>query len=223
MNSYKVPRFRLSIVVAIACSNWLQPIPGQVVSGANNLPWKKTLVPAAKGTHSRAPASILKDIKANPDDCMEMEPSQEDLVRVDAYRVRRGNRVLIALQGRGSCFCSPTGNCQFWLYGSQRGRNSLLLQTEMVQVFGFLPSVSLGLPDLVLWSHDSAQSSPGTLWRFNGREYVSECSWEVVRSFADRPDGTAEWAESHIENSNCKQKLVPQTTIARKTSSPSPK
>ena len=90
---------------------------------------------------------------------------------------------------------------------------------DMVNQFGFLPSHTNGLPDLVIWSHDSADRFPGALWKFNGAEYVFECSWEVVSTFRDVPNGVAEWLESHIENNTCKLKLVPGTETRPNTSS----
>jgi hypothetical protein len=178
-------------------------------SAKGEIPWKETLTPAAKGTRIAVPGSILKEVKANPDDCL--NPSREETAKVDAYQLRKGDFLLIAIWGRSSCFCSPTGNCSFWLYQSRDGNNKLLLKTEMVREFGFLRTSTEGLPDLVLWSHDSADRSPGALWKFNGRAYDSECSWEIVTSFRDVPNGIAEPIESHVEDSTCHQKLIPET------------
>jgi len=91
----------------------------------------------------------------------------------------------------------------------------------MVDEFGFLPSTTKGLLDLVLWSHDSAQRFPGALWKFNGAVYVSECSWEGVSTFRDVPNGTAELVESHIENNTLQAQVVPDTEMRPNTSSKS--
>ena len=96
-----------------------------------------------------------------------------------------------------------------------------MLQTDMADEFGFLPSTTKGLLDLVLWSHDSADRFPGALWKFNGAEYVFECRWEVVSTFRDVPNGTAELVESHIENNTCKLQLVPDIETRPNTSSKS--
>jgi len=178
-------------------------------SAKGEIPWKETLTPAAKGTRIAVPSSILNKVKANPNDCP--NPSQEEATKVDAYQLRRENFLLIAIWGRSSCFCSPTGNCSFWLYRSRDGKNEPLLETQMVREFGFLRTSTEGLPDLVLWSHDSADRFPGVLWKFNGRAYDSECSWEIVTSFRDLPNLRAEPIESHVENSTCHQKLTPET------------
>jgi hypothetical protein len=91
-----------------------------------------------------------------------------------------------------------------------------------VQEFGFLPSITKGLPDVVLWSHDSADRFPGVLWKFNGTEYVSECSWEIVSTFRDIPNHVAERVESHAENTTCKLKLVPESDAGSINSSSKP-
>jgi hypothetical protein len=170
--------------------------------------WKETLTAAAKGTRIAPPKSILKEVKSDPDSCL--NPSSEETVNVEVFRWSRDGFVMIAVWGRSSCFCSPTGNCAFWLYRSRSGTNELLLQTDMVQEFGFLPSTTKGAPDLVLWAHDSADRFPGALWKFDGAEYVSKCSWEVVSTFEDGANGVARRVENHIESNTCKLRLVPE-------------
>jgi hypothetical protein len=195
--------------------------PAERHSEKAQLFWKETLTPAAKGTRIAVPGSILKDVKANPDDCL--NPSPEETTNLEAYQLSKRDFVLIAVWGRSSCFCSPTGNCSFWLYRPRGGKKELLLQTDMVSEFGFLRSTTKGVPDLVLWSHDSAQRFPGALWKFNGAEYVSECSWEVVSTFTDAPDAVAQRLESHIENNTCKLRLAPESETATVNSSSIPK
>jgi hypothetical protein len=85
---------------------------------------------------------------------------------------------VLAIQGQGGCFCSPTGNCAFWIYQLKNGKYHLLLETDMVQVFGFLKSQTHGYPDLVTWSHGSATMFGAQLFRFNGDHYVASGAWE---------------------------------------------
>jgi len=205
------------ILITVALVGPSLLLPAEKHPQEYQLLWKQTLTTAAKGTRIATPRSILAEVKASPDDCL--DPSPEETTKVDAYRLPKRNLTLIAVWGRGSCFCSPTGNCSFWLYQFRGGKNKLLLQTDMVNEFGFLPSHTKGLPDLVIWSHDSADRFPGALWKFNGAEYVFECRWEVVSTFRDVPNGTAELAESHIGNNTCKLKLVPGTETRPNTSS----
>jgi hypothetical protein len=56
-------------------------------------------------------------------------------------------------------FCGATGNCAFWVFRYQNGRYEKILDTDMVQHFGFVHSSTNGLPDLVTWSHGSAFDS----------------------------------------------------------------
>jgi hypothetical protein len=197
-----------ALIVVVSCGPTLL-FPAERHSEKAQLLWKETLTVAAKGTHIAVPGSILKDVKANPDDCL--NPAPKETTKVDAYQLSKRDLVLIAVWGKSSCFCSPTGNCSFWLYRSRDGKNELLLQTDMVSEFGFLRSTTKGVPDLVLWSHDSAERFPGALWKFDGAEYVPHCTWEVVNTFRDVPNGIAQWVESHIENNTCKIRLTPNS------------
>jgi hypothetical protein len=216
----KLLRILLATAALLPAGQAPATISGRAPAEVNQILWKETLTSAAKGTRIVVPSSVLAKVRANSDDCL--DPSPAETVKVDAYQKRMGNLVLVAIWGRSSCFCSPTGNCAFWLFRSQRGKDNLLLETEMVREFGFLPSTTKGLPDLVLWSHDSAQRFPGALWKFNGTEYVSECSWEIVSAFRDVPSGMAERAESHVENNTCKLKLVPESEAGATNSPPKP-
>ena len=63
----------------------------------DQLLWKETLTSAAKGTRIAVPRSILKKVKANPDDCL--NPSQEETTKVDAYLSKKRDFALIAVGG----------------------------------------------------------------------------------------------------------------------------
>ena len=179
----------------------------QVVQKGREVPWEIDPISAVKGTRIRVPQTILKEVKANPDDCL--ESSAREGSKLDAYRFVSGNRALIAIWGRSSCYCSPTGNCTFWIYKSGRAGHVKLLDTGNVREFGFLRNKTKGLPDIVLWSHDSALRSPGALWQFDGKEYVRICGWEWT-SQHQLPNG--DWeddAKPHIENNTCVNDKAP--------------
>ncbi len=183
-------------------------LSGQTRVERGPLLWKETLTPEAKGTRISVPRSIAETIRANPDDCG--NPSEQERVKVDGYKLQERNLILISVWGRSSCFCSPTGNCAFWIFRSHNGKYEPILQTHMVREFGFLPSHSNDLPDLVLWSHDSAMRFPGALWSFDGHKYISVCGWEIVTTYRDLPDGGTESSGSHVKNSNCEKKILPE-------------
>jgi hypothetical protein len=106
--------------------------------------------------------------------------SPEDPNNVKAHEVPRRSNVpgALAIQGQGGCFCSPTGNCAFWIYQLKNGKYRSLLETDMVQMFGFLKSERHGYPDLVTWSHGSATMYGAQLFRFDGDQYVPSGGWE---------------------------------------------
>jgi hypothetical protein len=161
-------------------------------------PWKESLAPGAKGTHIRVPKPIFKILNANPNDC----PPETEPERAGAFLVRGGQTTLVAIRGQSSCYCGATGNCQLWIYRRLHGKYEELLQTGNVSGFGFLKSKTNGLPDLVIWSHDSAQRSPGALWKFDGTSYESHYSWEWTTQW-EMPNGDWEDSEPHIVHNTC--------------------
>jgi hypothetical protein len=169
---------------------WLVSTPPAHSSPSDGtIAWKKTLTAGAKGTRTSIPRGILSRIRTetDPDECGDSAPIER--VKADAYAYRRGRLSLIAVWGRSSCFCSPTGNCVFWIFSLTPHGYRLLLKTDMVREFGFLPSMTHDLPDLVLWSHNSAFLLLGALWRFDGHSYKSTCGWEIVTTHLDLPNG----------------------------------
>jgi len=163
-------------------------------------PWKESLAPAAKGTQIKPPKKLVEEIKANSDECN--SPSPSDMVKVDAYLVRRRGQKLVAIGGRGSCFCSATGNCAFGVFRCQNGRNEKVLDTDMVQHFGFVHSATNGLPDLVTWSHGSAFDSGGILWKFDGDSYQEICTW-LLTSRRENDRGEREDVKPYITLNGC--------------------
>lgn len=164
-------------------------------------PWKEPLTPAGKGTQIPVPESILKDLLVRSKDCP--DASAWEPTKVDAYPIKRGQLTLIAVWGRSLCYCGATGNCEFWLYELRQGEYVELLERGLVLDFVFLGATPDSLPNLVTWSHDSAERSPGNLLRFDGKEYVEVCGWELVRSFKELPDHTWAQASEHIESNSC--------------------
>jgi hypothetical protein len=161
--------------------------------------WQESLARAAKGTHIAVPETILRELKADPEECF--DPSPSELENMDAYLIG-GNKRLVAVWGRGSCFCSPMGNCAFWIFRF-RGRNyEQILETNMVNGFGFVHSATNGLPDLVLWSHGSAFDSGPALWRFDGESYQQVCTW-LRTSLRETKEGKWVDVKPYIAESTC--------------------
>jgi len=162
--------------------------------------WKEARRPETKGTHIPVPQPILDELEADPGDCADPTPGQT--TKMDAYRVQNGNETLIAVRGRSTCFCGATGNCEFWVYRSHRGKYEIILHADMVNNFGFLKDRTDGYRDLVLWSHDSAFRSPARLFQFDGKEYKEACGWEEEYIGHELPGGGWVWDPKPKINSN---------------------
>jgi hypothetical protein len=172
-------------------------------SHAPELPmWKEARSAAAKGTLIPVPKLILDELTAHPDDCG--GPIRGKTTDLDAYSVRNGRSFLVAVWGRGNCFCGATGNCRFWVYRFQHGEYAVLLATDMVNDFGFLRASTKGARNLITWEHGGAFSSPALHFVYNGDHYESDCGWEEKYKGHQSPGGGWEWEpEPNFEYNTC--------------------
>lgn len=87
--------------------------------------------------------------------------------------IRLGNAAgrELLVRAQGGCFCSPTGNCPFWILVPNGKTFTVLLKTERVESVEALQSGTLGYPDIALSAHDSAFESTHVTYRFDGRRY----------------------------------------------------
>ena len=141
------------------------------------------------GKAVRVPDRILNELFAEaPTDYPSCE--LEDRKQFEAHQVRVLAGVIggIAVWGGGGCFCSPTGNCGFWIYKLKNGAYLTVLETSGVSKFEFLKSRKHGFPDLVVWSHGSATDYEARLFRFNGGQYVLSGGWEEEYEYLDEYD-----------------------------------
>jgi len=148
--------------------------------------------PAAKGTHIPIPPELLEKVQAAPGECPTDSPEElsRERSRLDAYRVSLRKRVVgVVVWGRSSCYCSPTGNCAFWLFRQELKGYELLLETDMVRDFGFVSSRTNGHRDLIVVSHGSATNSGYRIFWFDDGTYQNYCSWnEVYDPESEHPD-----------------------------------
>ena len=131
------------------------------------------------GKEVRLPDWLFNELVADlPADHPYCHPKDRNIL--GAHQIFLGSNLQggLAIQGQGTCFCSPTGNCEFWIYQLKSGKYRAVLRRGSVQVFGFLKSRTHGYPDLVTWSHGSATDSGGRLFRFDGNRYVASGSWD---------------------------------------------
>jgi hypothetical protein len=139
-----------------------------------------------RGKQVQVPTDILRELSATaPDDYAPCDQREKNRLEAHEISAEAGAPPLLALQGRGLCYCSPTGNCSFWLYEHKHKTHQLILEIDMVQSFGFLKSKTHGYPNLVTWSHGSATDSSANLFRFDGTKYVASGGWEIEFQYLD--------------------------------------
>jgi len=68
-------------------------------------------------------------------------------------------------------FCSPTGNCEAWIFRLRNDKYSVILHRPATQAFTIQSTVSHGFHDIVLIQHGSATSQGLTLYRFDSSKY----------------------------------------------------
>lgn len=136
------------------------------------------------GTEVRVPEGVINDLKAR----LSSRGASCTLDGHDSLRAHqfsgRGAPATLAIEGRG-CLCSATGNCDLWVYQQKDDKYRMVLQTSMVQSFGFLRSQTHGSPDLVTWSHGSATTTDADLFRFDGDRYRSSGGWREEYRYLD--------------------------------------
>jgi len=141
------------------------------------------------GKEASIPKKILKElVAANPSDDPGCDAGDGKNWEAHQFLLEANAPGGLAIQGRGQCFCSPTGNCDFWIYQLRNGRYRVILEIGTVQTFGFLKSRTHGYPDLVVWSHGSATDYGVRLFRFRGGRYAASGSWEEEYQYLDEHD-----------------------------------
>jgi hypothetical protein len=105
---------RLCVVLALTVVAVPFCAKAQTIPAKNQPPRQESLATAAKGTRIAVPKPILREMKADPENCL--DPSPSELEKMDGYLIRGKKHRLVAVWGRSSRFCSPTGNCAFGLF-----------------------------------------------------------------------------------------------------------
>jgi len=132
------------------------------------------------GKEVRVPDQIFKELVAGvPAGCPDFHPEDRNILVAHQIFFTPDLFVGLAIKGSDGCFCSPTGNCAFWVFQLKSGKYRAVLKRGSVQSFGFLKSRTHGYPDLVTWSHGSATMSGARLFRFDGYRYVASGGWDV--------------------------------------------
>jgi hypothetical protein len=87
-------------------------------------------------------------------------------------------------QGSFKFFCSPTGNCESWVFRKNGDKYSVILHRIATQTFTIQSTITNGFHDLVLGQHGSATDQGLTLYRFDGSKYQRvacyDADWEIL-------------------------------------------
>ncbi len=157
------------------------PTSAQVAAFAERVRTERTM-----GKEVPVPDLIFNTLKADaPSDYPPCNPKDRNDLDAHEVSLGSGGARILAIQGRGLCFCSPTGNCQLWIYRVKDGAYRELLGIGTVRLFGFVKSSTHGYPDLVAWSHGSATDYGVRLFRFNGYRYKDSGEWEEQYAYLD--------------------------------------
>jgi hypothetical protein len=186
--------------------------PRQAQRTENEPMWKEARKPAAKGTQVATPEGVKKLLKAGPDECPDFaKPSERTAFQVFKLSLGPKLGMGMAVWGSRSCFCSPTGNCAFWIVRKVKGRYQVLLRTDMVNDFGFLTSTTNGARDLITWSHGSASMAGASLFVFDGKRYVNICGWQEDYQGHALPDGEWKWdPQPKFSHNTCRSDAASQ-------------
>jgi hypothetical protein len=117
--------------------------------------------------------------------------------RINAVHLR-ANGVTDFLAQSGMELCSPTGNCQSWVFRHDDDEYSVILDRGATQAFTIQPTMTNGFHDLVLSQHGSATEQGLTLYRFNGSKYHAAACYEADWEIPGKDGQPIELREPHI-------------------------
>jgi hypothetical protein len=96
----------------------------------------------------------------------------------------RHQEVLAQAADPSGFLCSPTGNCEVWIFRQLGDKYSVILNRGAVQNFTIQPTITNGFHDIVLGQHGSATEQGLKLFRFDGSAYrlaaCYEARWEIL-------------------------------------------
>jgi hypothetical protein len=130
--------------------------------------------------------SSVRDIEIESEEDLRKAAAQTQCKAVDLG----GNGVLQFLVQSGGVgpaaqlLCSPTGNCESWVFRLHDNKYSMILHRTATQTFTIQSTMTNGFHDLVLGQHGSATDQGLTLYRFDGLKYrriaCYDANWEIL-------------------------------------------
>jgi hypothetical protein len=169
-----------------------------------NIGQSKALSAKERAGFIRAVASQLRPSMSN----LEIE-SEEELRKVAAQaRIKavdlsgKGSREYLA-QGIGNYLCSPTGNCESWIFQQTGDEYSVILHRAATQTFTIQPTLTNGFHDLVLGQHGSATDQGLTLYSFDGSKYRRIACYDADWTFLGKDGEYHTRKEPHLTPITC--------------------
>ena len=99
--------------------------------------------------------------------------------------------------------CSPTGNCESWVFRRSDDKYSVILHRTATQNFTIQPAITNGFHDLVLGQHGSATDQGLTLYRFDGAKYRRFACYDADWSFLGKDGEYHTRKEPHLTPTIC--------------------
>lgn len=106
-------------------------------------------------------------------------------------------------RGTGNFLCSPTGNCEVWVFRQDGDQYSVILHRTATQNFTIQPNITNGFHDLVLGQHGSATDQGLTLYRFDGSSYQRKACYEADWSFLGKDGEHHTRKDPHLTPAVC--------------------
>jgi len=158
----------------------------QVLGSEDSIKLSKALSPAER-------KALLKAIVVELKTCDVGHTEQEWLAIAGDTRIRlidlNGDGISeVIAQGSGDLSCSPTGNCDLWVFSRVGEIYKVILEHGAIENFTVQPTLTNGFHDLVLGMHGSATEQELFVYRFtNGRYRRSACYFaDWVRMAGDK-------------------------------------
>lgn len=114
----------------------------------------------------------------------EKEPESVAQIRIRALDLGGNGTKEFAAQDSDDQYCSPTGNCDFWILRQDGDKFTVILHRIATQTFTVQSTLTNGFHDIVLGQHGSATETGLTLYRFDGSKYQRtacyDANWTVL-------------------------------------------
>src|SRR5579872_154339 len=104
-------------------------------------------------------------------------------IRVRAIDLTGNGSTEFIAQGMDDRSCSPTGNCDLWVFRRKGSSYVSILYSAVAQTYTIQPTVTHGFYDLVVGMHGSATEQDLKVYRFDGYKYryaaCYDANWTV--------------------------------------------